>query len=113
MTYKLSQSAPFKYQLEAHNTLLSYPTRQDFVFDVVSYLIKVFDSKSKKFDPTNINFSTKTLKYIFGDKMNNDEFRERLKLIMKEMIEDSSLTKTNDAFVITESEFLKLYTENN
>lgn len=113
MTFNLSQSAPLKYSLDAHIALPTYPTRQDFVFDIVSYLIRVSESKSRKLDQTDLKFSTKTLKYVFADKMNNEEFRETIKLIMKEMIEDSSLIKSGENLVISETEFLKLYTISN
>jgi hypothetical protein len=113
MTFKLSSLAPLKYSLEAHIALPTYPTRQDFVFDIASYLIRVSESKSRKLDPEDLKFSTKTLKYVFNDKMNDDEFRDRIKLIMKDMIEDGSLVKSGENLVISQTEFLKLYTISN
>jgi hypothetical protein len=113
MIFNLSQVAPLKYSLEAHIALPNYPTRQDFVFDITSYLIRVSESKSRKLDPDDLKFSTKTLKYVFSDKMNDDEFRDKIKLIMKDMIEDGSLEKTGENLVISQNEFLKLYTISN
>lgn len=113
MTFKLSSTAPLKYSLEAHIALPTYPTRQDFVFDIVSYLIRVSETKSRKLEPTDLKFSTKTLKYVFNDRMNDESFRDKIKLIMKDMIEDSSLTKAGENLVINETEFLKLYTISN
>jgi hypothetical protein len=110
MTINLNTLAPLKYSLEAHIALPTYPTRQDFVFDISSYLIRVAESKSRKLDPDDLKFSTKTLKYVFNDKMNDEEFRDKIKLIMKGMIEDGSLVKAGENLVISQSEFLKLYT---
>jgi hypothetical protein len=113
MIFNLSQVAPLKYSLEAHIALPTYPTRQDFVFDITSYLIRVSESKSRKLDSEDLKFSTKTLKYVFSDKMNDDEFRDKIKLIMKDMIEDGSLAKAGENLVISQNEFLKLYTISN
>ena len=113
MIFNLSQVAPLKYSLEAHIALPNYPTRQDFVFDITSYLIRVSENKSRKLDPDDLKFSTKTLKYVFSDKMNDDEFRDKIKLIMKDMIEDGSLEKAGENLVISQNEFLKLYTISN
>lgn len=51
----------------------------------------------------------KTLKYIFGDKLENQEFSEKLKLIMKSMIEDGSLIKNGEYLQIDEAVFLTYY----
>jgi hypothetical protein len=45
--------------------------------------------------------------------MNDDEFRDNIKLIMKDMIEDGSLTKAGENLVISQTEFLKIYTISN
>lgn len=110
MQINLQQTIPLKYLLESHIALPGYPTGQDFVFDILSYIIKVTISKSKDFDQTDIKFSTKTLKYVFGDKMNDDEFRDKIKLLMKTLIEDDILIKKGEFIIINESEFLKYYT---
>ena len=86
----------------------SYPTRQDFIFDILSYIVKVTQVKSKEFDPEDIKFSTKTLKYVFGDKL-TAEFLEKLKLLMKDLIEDNILIKKGEFIIINQSEFLKFY----
>jgi hypothetical protein len=88
--------------------LPSYPTRQDFVFDILSYIVKVTQVKSKEFDLEDIKFSTKTLKYVFGDKL-TAEFLEKLKLLMKDLIEDNILIKKGEFIIIDQSEFLKFY----
>ena len=41
--------------------------------------------------------------------MNDDEFRNKIKLIMKDMIEDGSLTKVGENLIISKTEFLKIY----
>ena len=109
LTFKLNKTVPLKYQLDLHSSLPSYPTRQDFLFDVLSYLIRVAESKSKDWDSSSIKFSSKTLKYVFGDRL-TPEFLEKLKPIMKVLIEDGTLTKTGESLVISESTFSDFYT---
>jgi hypothetical protein len=108
MTFKLQPNIPLKYLLDSHTALPSYPTRQDFIFDILSYIVKVTQVKSKDFDPGDIKFSTKTLKYVFGDKL-TAEFLEKLKLLMKDLIEDTTLIKKGEFIIIDQSEFLKFY----
>lgn len=110
MTLKISNSLPLKYVLETHTALPSYPTGQDFIFDTLNYLIRVSDSKSKTFNPAEIKFSSKTLKYVFGDRLADSLFLEKIKLIIKDLIEDGSLVKVGDSLMITESCFLNFYT---
>ena len=108
MIFKLQPNIPLKYLLESHTVLPSYPTRQDFIFDILSYIVKVTQVKSKEFYPEDIKFSTKTLKYVFGDKL-TAEFLEKVKLLMKDLIEDNILIKKGEFIIINQSEFLKFY----
>ena len=106
-----SKNIPLKYALETHTALPGYPTGQDFLFDVLNYLIRVSDSKSKDFNPADIKFSSKTLKYVFGDKIKDQEFLEKLKLIIKDLIEEGSLSKHGDNLTVNETVFSNFYTE--
>ena len=54
MQINLQQTIPLKYLLESHIALPSYPTGQDFIFDILSYIIKVTIAKSKDFDQTDM-----------------------------------------------------------
>ena len=108
MTFNIQPNIPLKYLLDSHTALPSYPTRQDFMFDILSYIVKVTQIKSKDFDPDDIKFSTKTLKYVFGDKL-TAEFLEKIKLLMKGLIEDNILTKKGEFIIVSQDEFLKFY----
>ena len=57
MKISLRPTLPLKYLIDAHIVLLSYPTKQDFIFDVLSYIVKVSLAKSKIIDPKDIKFS--------------------------------------------------------
>lgn len=108
MNYKLNQEIPLKYHLEVHSSLPNYPSNDDFIFDVINYLVKVFESKSKTLDSSSIKFSTKTLKYVYGDKF-NQEFIEKLKPIISSLVEEGILTKKDDTMVISKQVFEKFY----
>lgn len=109
MQINLTKTLPLKYVLDTHTALLSYPTEQDFIFDVLSYIVRVSVSKSKEIDPTDIRFSTKTLKYIFGDKLADQEFMDKIKLIMKSLIEEGKLVKKGEYLLVSETVFLTYY----
>lgn len=108
MNLTLRNSTPIKYKLGLHQVLPNYPTEQDFVFDLLAYITKVTISKSNKFDSTDLKFSSKTLKQVFGDKLTED-FIIKIKLFIKNLIEEGIFTKIDDYVNINESEFFKYY----
>lgn len=109
MMINLNKTLPLKYILDTHTALLNYPTEQDFLFDIISYIVRVSVSKSKPIDPKDIKFSTKTLKYVFGDKLGNQEFTDKIKLIMQSLIEDGKLSKKGEYLQIDEPTFFTYY----
>jgi hypothetical protein len=108
MTFNLRPTVALKYVLDAHIALPNYPTHQDFMFDVLSYIVRVTTAKSKDFDQTDIKFSPKTLKYVFGENL-TPEFLDKIKLLIKDLVEDGRLTKKGEFVIISELEFLKFY----
>jgi hypothetical protein len=109
MIFKPTDHLPLKYLLDIQANLPSYPTSQDFLFDVISYLVRVAESKSKEWDSDLIKFSTKTLKYVFGEKL-TPEFLDKLKLIMRDLIQDGTLVKNGEYLIINQSAFNRFYT---
>lgn len=108
MKFLVNPKLPLKYQLECHTSLPKYPQKEDFMYDVTSYIVKVFEIKPKAWDPTDIKFSTKTLKYVFGDKY-SPELIEKLKPILRSLVEDGTLTRKGDFLHIRESDFLTYF----
>jgi hypothetical protein len=109
MTFNIHPSLPIKYTLGVHPALPTYPTRQDFVFDIAAHIVRVTELKSKDWSVDDIKFSTKTLKYVFGDRMQSAEFRDKIKDLLKSLLEDGTLLKKGDFVFIPESEFSKYY----
>ena len=109
MTFKIQPELPIKYTLALHSALPGYPTSQDFIFDVASHLIRVTEVKDKDWDPADIKFSTKTLKYVFGDHMKTEEFKVKIKDLLKNLLDSGTLTKKGEYIFIPETEFSKYY----
>lgn len=109
MIFKTNPNLPVKYSLALHTALPTYPTSQDFVFDVIGHIVRVAEAKDKPWDPTEIKFSTKTLKYVFGDHMNSETFRLKIKNILKELLDSNQLIKKGEFIFIPENEFNKYY----
>lgn len=109
MNYKINGDLPIKYELNVHKKLLSYPTHQDFMFDIISYLLK--NDKSNELNQIKeFKFSPKTLKYVFGENLKNDQFFSMIKEILRDLIESSVLKKEDSQFFINSSEIKKYYT---
>ena len=108
MIYKVQPTLPIKYILGVHQFMSVYPTIQDFMFDVITYLVKT--SEKKGVDLNNLRFSVKTLNYVFGDNMKSDEFVERIKSILKTLLlESETLEKKGEFIHIDKSELSKYY----
>lgn len=107
MMYKINSTLPIKYDLLVHTAMPNYPSHSDFVFDVCAYFVRAYGSKNKELKPTDLKFSAKTLKYIFGDQINDERFRVKIKQIVSDLLEDGSLTRTGEFIFISEETFTK------
>jgi hypothetical protein len=109
MTFKIQDGLPIKYSLALHPALPGYPSQSDFMFDVASHIVRVTELKSKDWASNDIKFSTKTLKYVFGEHMKSETFKEKIKTILKDLLESGKLVKKGEFIFIPESEFSKYY----
>ena len=87
----------------------NYPTHSDFIFDVCAYFVRVYSSKNKELTFADLKFSAKTLKYIFGEQINDETFRQKIKSIVANCLEDGSLSKKGEFIFISESAFTKYF----
>jgi len=109
MKFKISENLPIKYTLTLHQAVPGYPTSTDFIFDVASHIVRVAEVKGKDWDPDDIKFSTKTLKYVFGDHINDEIFMQSIKKILTDLISSNTLIKKGEFIFIPNSEFSKYY----
>jgi hypothetical protein len=109
MKFRINRDLPIKYSLNLHQAVPGYPTQQDFIFDVSSHIARVAEAKGKDWDPSDIKFSTKTLKYVFGDHMNDESFVQVVKKILTDLVSTGLLSKKGEFIFIPDSEFSKYY----
>lgn len=109
MTFNIQQTLPIKYSLGLHQATPNYPTSQDFMFDVISHLVRVAEAREKEWDSSDIKFSTKTLKYVFGERVKSEEFIDRIKVILKELLDSGIIERRGDNLYISEEEFTRYY----
>lgn len=109
MKFKINRNLPIKYALSLHQAMPGYPTKGDFIFDVAAHIVRVTEVKSKDWDPDDIKFSTKTLKYVFGEHMREEKFLIAIKKIMTDLLAEGSLIKRGEFIFIPKSEFSKYY----
>ena len=111
MTIAIRSDLQIKYYLNLHND--SAATDSDaFLFEIISYLLRVIDSKQKQLSYDNLKFSSKSLKYVFGDRVNDETFKKNLVQALKEMIAAGSLETDADFIKITKLGISKFYTVN-
>jgi hypothetical protein len=101
MTPILRDDLKLKYYLGLHNLHL---TKYSILFDICEYLVK----KNKK-DLSAFKFSPKTLKYIFGDRINDDSFKIKIVSFIRELSKDEYLFKKEDSIFITKKGITRYY----
>ena len=85
----------------------SFIEKDSVVFEIIKYLI---NQDLFKNDMKNIKFSTKTLKYIFGeDKIKEEKFKEFIINSIKELIKENLITIKGKTFYISEVLVKKFY----
>lgn len=106
---KLRSDLPIKYYLN----LYQHKDLQDqlaVLFDILQYLIKVGEMKGRQFDPQHLKFSTKTLKYVFGESMKDETFKQELVKKIKDLIAQQFLEVKGNDIYITNKGLLTFYT---
>ena len=111
MTIAIRSDLPVKYYLNLHNDPRVFDSNA-YLFEIIQYLLRVIDSKNKELSYDNFKFSSKSLKYIFGDKLNDETFKGNLVKTLKEMISEGLLENQGDFIKITKLGISKFYTVN-
>ena len=93
----LRSDLPIKYYLNLYN---EEGLTDDFtlLFEILQYIIRVANAKEKSLELKNIKFSSKSLKYVFGDRVKDETFKTNLVKSLKTMI--------NTEYLITEGDFI-------
>ena len=109
MRLKIKEDIPLKYHLNMH-LMESYIDKDSIGFELIRYIINDINGNDNK-DLTleNLKFTAKTLKYVFGDKMQNDEFKNYTITSLKQLIALNFIEPKGKSMYITEEMLRKFY----
>lgn len=107
----LRSDLPIKYYLNLYNedALLD---EQSILFEILQYIIKVANSKEKSLELKNLKFSSKSLKYVFGDKIKDEEFKKYVVNSLKTMITLEYIIPDGDFIYFTQKGLNYFYLTN-
>jgi hypothetical protein len=107
----LRSDLPLKYYLNLYNedTLLD---QHSILFEILQYIIKVANVKDKALDSSNIKFSSKSLKYVFGDRLKDEIFKKYVVESLKYMITNEYLRTEGDFIYFTKNGLTYFYITN-
>ena len=107
----LRSDLPLKYYLNLYNedTLLD---QYSILFEILQYIIKVANVKDKNLNSSNIKFSSKSLKYVFGDRLNDEIFKKYVVESLKYMITTEYLRTEGDFIYFTKNGLTYFYITN-
>jgi hypothetical protein len=103
MTMTLRSDLQLKYYLGLHNEDLFF-TKESVLFDIIEFFVKV-----KKEELDSPKFSSKTLKYIFGDKLKDEDLKTKIVSYIKDLIIDDLFKKSGESILITNNAIAKFY----
>lgn len=88
----------------------SFLERDSIGFELLRYIISDIEGNEKKeLTLENMKFTAKTLKYIFGDKMNDDKFKNYVVLTLKELIKLNWIEPKGKSMYITKEMLTNFY----
>ena len=108
MTIQIRSNLPIKYYLNLHMEE-DLCDEQSILYEILQYLIKVIESKDRELSYSTLKFSSKSLKYVFGDKIKDETFKSRLVQSLKKLINSSFLTTDKEFMQITEKALTNFY----
>jgi hypothetical protein len=107
----LRSDLPIKYYLNLYNEE-GLSDEFTLLFEILQYIIKVANAKEKSLELKNIKFSSKSLKYVFGDKIKDETFKTNLVKSLKTMINDNYLATEGDFIYFTKKGLTYFYLTN-
>jgi hypothetical protein len=82
------------------------------LFEILQYIIKVANAKEKSLELKNIKFSSKSLKYVFGDKIKDEDFKKYVVDSLKYSITNEYLIPDGDFIYFTQKGLNYFYLTN-
>jgi len=88
----------------------SFIERDSIGFELIKYVVNDVESNdNKELTIDNLKFTSKTLKYVFGDRMKDPESKEYIIDKLKEMISIKWINPRNKSMFITENMITNFY----
>lgn len=106
---KLKKDLQLKYYLSMHLNIATLIDKNAILFEIISYVLSNIEGKDKEITYKNLKFSSKTLKYIFGEKFESEESKNSILLLIKELVEDKCIDIRSKTFHISEKGISKFY----
>ena len=84
------------------------PNGDAILFEIINYLV-LNNLQGKEITYRNVKFSSKTLKYIFGEKFDNEEYKNSIIKNIKGLVESKDLDLISNSFYVTDQGIHKFY----
>ena len=111
MNLKINNDLPIKYHLNMH-LMESFIEKDSIGFEIIKYVIGDIATHKKEMEIENFKFTSKTLKYIFGDRIKEPDFKDFVIKTIKEFIANDLIVPKNKALHITEKMITNFYNIN-
>lgn len=108
MKLTLNPNLPIKYYLNLYNEP-GVADHYSALYDILTYLISVIESKNKELALNNLKFSSKTLKYVFGDNLKDETFKSNVVKNIKTLITLGYLKVSGETINVTENGLTHFY----
>jgi hypothetical protein len=107
---KIRSDLPIKYYLGLHN-IEKLTDEFSILFDIIQYIIKVAQIKQRPLSPESFKFTSKSLKYIFGEKMEDETFKTKVVKEIKLLASQGYLRAENGTIYINQNALDRFYTK--
>lgn len=107
----LRSDLAIKYYLNVYNEE-DLQDERAVLFNILQYLLKVAEIKHREVELDNLRFTINSLKYVFGEKVKNEDFKCNLIKKIKYLIQEKYLDVKKENFHITKKGISEFYTIN-
>ena len=108
MTMTLRSDLPIKYYLLVHNEDRLHDELSS-LFDILQYLNKVLQAKGKAASLDSFKFTSNSLKYVFGDRLKDETFKQILVKKIKTLIAQEYILVEGEQMKITQKALTNFY----
>ena len=105
---EIKKNLKLKYYLNMH--LNGDLDRYAVMFEIINYIFNNnIQNNDKSISYDTLKFSTKTLKYVFGEKFDKEDYKSSIILNIKSLIKDNYIDVKSKTFHINQKGFETFY----